>query len=219
MGPPMDGDALSERRPLRICLDLNVFVASLLATERGRRDTAAQSLVESVRRGDSALGPIQLIISWGMLNRLGKVLERDLHVPHERMSLYLQAIAAYAALGPERLDPLLTLGGTGIIPMRDEEDRHVLETASAGGADLIVTSNLGDFAIREMEILEAGRVLAYQGRRGRVVIAHPFRAAEWLRHGRISLPERGIQAHPSAASGRGPRTSSGGGGAPTPQGR
>jgi hypothetical protein len=203
--PPVDRPLeSSEGRPLRICLDLNVFVAALLATERGRRDTAAQSLVESVRRGDSALGPMQLVVSWGMLNRLGKVLEREFRVPRDRTDLYLQAIAAYAALGPERLDPLLTLGGTGIIAMRDEEDRHVLETAAAGGAGLVVTSNLGDFAIRDTEILEADRVLEYPGPRGRLVIAHPFRVAEWLRQGRISLPERGGRSrHSSAASERG----------------
>jgi hypothetical protein len=186
---PIEGDATGEGRPLRVCLDLNVFVAALLAAERGRRDTAAQVLVDSIRRGESALGPMQLVISWGMLNRLRKVLERDLRIAPERVGLYVQAIIGYAELGPEQLDPVLTLGGTGVIPLPDEEDRHVLETASAGGAGVVVTSNLGDLAIRGTQVLEADRVLEYPVPKGRIVIAHPFRAAEWLGQGRITLPK------------------------------
>jgi hypothetical protein len=39
-----------------------------------------------------------------------------------------------ANLGPEGTAPHLLLGGTGVIGVRDEEDRHVLETACAARA-------------------------------------------------------------------------------------
>lgn len=59
---------------LRLCLDLNIWCAALLADRTGKQDTACQSLVKIVREGTCALGSVQLIISWGMLNRLSSVL-------------------------------------------------------------------------------------------------------------------------------------------------
>jgi PIN domain len=65
---------------LRVCLDLNIWCAALLADRNGRQDTASQSLVAIVQQGSCLSSPVQLVISWGMLNRLLKVLVRDLKV-------------------------------------------------------------------------------------------------------------------------------------------
>jgi hypothetical protein len=47
-------------------------------------------------------------------------------------SFNVSAIKEYAKLGAQ-----LTLGGTGIIGLRDTEDAHLLETAIAGRADFL----------------------------------------------------------------------------------
>jgi hypothetical protein len=41
---------------LRLCLDLNIWVAALLADRKGRSNTAAQYLVEVVRCGYAPVG-------------------------------------------------------------------------------------------------------------------------------------------------------------------
>jgi predicted nucleic acid-binding protein len=130
---------------LRLCLDLNVLVANLLARAKGRQGTACQALVEAVRRGRCAAGPVQLVISWGMLDRLEDVLRQQLGIARGTAQRYRASLAALAVAGPSGLPPSLTLGGTGVVPLHDLEDRHVLETALAGRADWLVTANLADF--------------------------------------------------------------------------
>jgi hypothetical protein len=148
----------------------------------------AQSLVAAVRRGDSVLGPIQLVISWGMLNRLRKVWEDDWGVPRAEADPLLAAIAGYATLGPDAKPPYLTLGGTGLIALRDTEDAHVLEVAVAGRADILVTSNFKDFLNYRKDVREENRIAIYRAPLHRVIIAHTYTAAQWLREGRIIIP-------------------------------
>jgi hypothetical protein len=87
-------------------------------------------------------------------------------------------IAAYAREGPS-----LTLGGVGVIPIHDHEDRHVLETAWAGQADVLATANLRDFVRADSDVMLDGR--AYRLTRGvrTLTVAHPFEVAQWLRTG------------------------------------
>ena len=59
---------------LRLCIDLNIWVAALLADRKGRSNTAAQYLVELVRSGVSPVGEVSLIISLGMLDELRSVI-------------------------------------------------------------------------------------------------------------------------------------------------
>lgn len=180
---------LPEDRPLRLCLDLNVFVADLLARLAGRDDTAVRLLVECATRTTTPLGPVQLIVSIGMLNRLRSVLQTGLDVSSGTTEAYTRALTACARYGPSRRSPLLVLGGTGVLPMPDREDAHVLETAIAGRADLLVTADMADFTFPGVTVFEEDRVLRFRRADHDVVIAHPFRAARWVRQGRISLPD------------------------------
>ncbi|HST61910.1 MAG TPA: PIN domain-containing protein [Longimicrobium sp.] len=173
---------------LRVCLDLNVYVTYLRGLQLGHTDTAAQALVAAVRRGESALGPIQLVISWGMLDRLRKVWEEKWSIPRVEADALLSAIAGYAALGPDLEPPHLMLGGTGLIPLRDTEDAHVLDVAVAGRADLLVTSNFKDFLDYRKDVREENRIAIYQAAQHRVVIVHTHTAAQWLREGKIVIP-------------------------------
>lgn len=172
-----------------MCLDLNVYCAHLLGLRKGHTNTAAQTLIGMVRRGECAMGPVQLIISWGMLNRLRKVLEDDLGVPRIEADHFLGAIAGFATLGPASEPPHLTLGGTGIVPLRDAEDAHVLDVAIGGRADLLLTSNFKDFVDDRTDVREPDRIAIHHAPHHSVVIAHPFTAVQWLREGRIIIPE------------------------------
>ncbi|WP_426014176.1 PIN domain-containing protein [Caulobacter sp. DWR2-3-1b2] len=161
--------------PTRLCLDLNVWLGAILSERLERRGTAALTLVEAVRSGPSARGPVALVISWGMLNRLREVLIRFDFGGAEADRL-IQVIATLARDGPS-----LTLGGVGVLPLDDEEDRHVLETALAGGADMLVTQNLRDFAGHDVRTLITDRWHGVETSAGKLLIAHTYAAAAWLR--------------------------------------
>lgn len=50
-------------KSLRLCLDLNIWCAALLADLKGNQHSACQSIVDFVRSGQYASGKIELIIS------------------------------------------------------------------------------------------------------------------------------------------------------------
>ena len=161
---------------VRVCLDLNVWCAAFIGRRLGRSDTAAIALVDAVRSGRSPRGPVGLVVSWGMLERLRTVLVRDLDFPQPDATRLVELIASYAREGPS-----LTLGGVGVVPLHDVEDRHVLETAWAGRADILATANLADFIQDGDRPLVQGRVYRLE-RGGRpMILAHPFDAIGWLR--------------------------------------
>lgn len=174
-------------RTLNLCLDLNIFCAAFLADRRGVAGTASQTLVQAARAGRAGSIPIQLIISWGMLTRLRKVFEVDWIVSRATTDLVIETIAAYARLGAAGTAPSLTLGGTGLMPMRNQEDAHVLETALAGHAHLLVTGNFDDFVMARSRIIEPKRIAIVGTAAAELVVAHPFVAVRWLREG--SFPD------------------------------
>jgi predicted nucleic acid-binding protein len=165
---------------LRLCIDLNIWVAALLADRKGRTNTASQYLVEIVRSGISPVGATSLVISFGMLDELRSVIVEHLGLPLETADAYVSAVEEYAKLGAQ-----LTLGGTGVIALRDVEDLHVLETAIAGKADFLVTANFKDFIERDTQIEIPGRHAIYRSPAHSVHIVHPYLMVEWLRSGTI----------------------------------
>lgn len=170
-------------RVLRLCLDLNIWCAAFLADRKRSAGTAAQLLVEAVRAGGIAGIPVQMVVSWGMLARLRKVFETDWGISRATVDTVIEAIAGYARLGPAGTAPHLVLGGTGLMPVRDEEDAHVLDTAVAARAHLLVTANFDDFIAGKSQVLEEGRISLFETAATHLVIAHPYRAAAWLRQG------------------------------------
>jgi predicted nucleic acid-binding protein len=158
---------------MRVCLDLNVWCAQLLAARAGREDTACQAIVRAVRRPDTQR-PLQLVISWGMLLRLEQVLTRKLEFPVADVAALIQLIAGYAAQGPA-----LTLGGVGVIPIVDAEDRHVLETAWAGEADVLVSGDVSGL-LTDAEVLIPDRLAVLMRGGRRLYLVHPFAFAAWL---------------------------------------
>lgn len=170
---------------LRLCLDLNIWCAALLADLKERQGTSSQSLVEIVRQSVCPLGSVQLVISWGMLNRLRLVLEKNLKVSRSAADLYIDTIRGYAEFNPASSGPQLTLGGTGVIALSDTEDVHVLETALVGRATVLVTANFKDFISNDTRIITLGRHAIHTAPTYILHIAHPYYMMDWLRAGQI----------------------------------
>ena len=160
---------------MRLCLDLNIWCAALLAERKNRQNTACQSLVSIVREKECSWGRVELVISWGMLNRLEKVLVKDLQVSPLKAQMYLRSIESYTLESPQ-----LTLGGTGVVPLNDLEDAHVLETVSAGKAQILVTANFRDFIDKNVEVREKGRHGIYRSAAIQCHIVHPYLMMRWL---------------------------------------
>lgn len=174
---------------LRLCLDLNIWCAALLADLKGRQNTSSQCLVEIVRQGVCPLGSVQLVVSWGMLNRLRLVLEKNLKVSRSAADLYIDTIRGYAELNPASTGPQLTLGGTGVLALSDIEDAHVLATALAGRATVLVTANFKDFISNDTHVITLGRHAIHTAPTHLLHIAHPYYMMDWLRAGQIPETE------------------------------
>lgn len=121
------------------------------------------------------LGKVELVISWGMLNRLEKVLVKDLRVSSISAQLYLKSIESYTSSSLQ-----LTLGGTGVVPLHDTEDAHVLETAIAGKAQILVTANFRDFVNKNAVIVTENRHEIYHSADFACHIVHPYLMVSWL---------------------------------------
>jgi len=80
----------------------------------------------------------------------------------------------------------LTLGGTGIIPLRDKEDAKVLETALAGKVDLLITRNFKDFiTYNDTSIIIQDRHAVHYGVNHNLHIVDPGLAMQWIRGDKI----------------------------------
>ena len=171
-------------RLLRLCLDLNIWVADFLSTRRLLRRGSSPWLTDVVRKATCPAGPVQLVISLGMLERLAIVLTRNFAVSVPTAEALVRAIGSIAEFGPAGDFPYVVLGPS-TYPIRDDEDRHVLEVAVAGCADVLATANLRDFDMDDIEKVGDGSSIRLFSPRGRaaLVIAHPDQVCDWLRQG------------------------------------
>ncbi len=168
-------------RHLRLCLDLNIWCAALLADAKGTQNSACQNIVDTVRYGRCYMGTVELVISWGMLNRLEQVLLRLTPLANDA-AFYIDVIRSYAQLYPQ-----LTLGGTGVIPITDTEDQHVVETAFAGRADVLVTANFRDFSTKDIKLVIPEKHSIYRSPIHQFHIVHPYLMINWLNQ--CNIPE------------------------------
>ena len=156
-------------RALRVCLDVNIFVADFLSGRRGNPAGSSSKIVDLVRNGTSALGPLQLLLSWRMLTTLGIVLERLGEMPDDAWAT-CELFAAVAEFGPLQEPPTLVLGGTGLLPLMDNEDVGVAETAFTGKADLFITADLDDFEFGAKSALNTARLGGRPNRKPQILI-------------------------------------------------
>ena len=119
--------------PLRLVVDLNIWIKDFRADLAGERRTAAQVIVEAAMDGRCVFGPIELVMSHTMLSRLEEVLSRKIAEAQARtasgkpkagdawMSLrtpdsvasYIDNIRMAMEIGPH-----IVLGG-GVLPTAD----------------------------------------------------------------------------------------------------
>lgn len=180
---------------LRVLLDLNVWVANLLAAARGRRGTSVQKIVAAVTAGrwGEQGREVQLVVSHEMLETL-EIALGNRGVDPDSAAAYADAIMGIMRFGPDELDPYLLLGGSEQFAVADAEDARVLATAFASRADLLVTDNLKDFRTRDAAYAETTVVTTSSGTRqlyalrhrhsGRdLIVAHPLDVIAWLERG------------------------------------
>ncbi|WP_187972384.1 PIN domain-containing protein [Aquibium microcysteis] len=178
--------------PLWVLLDVNIWVANLMATGRGRRGTTAQRIVSMIANGRWGDGgrEVQLIVSLDMLDTLEQVLGR-LEASSVNAQAYSEAVRDIMKHGPEELDPYLLLGGREQFAIADVEDAGVPATAFAARAHLVVTDNLKDFRTKESLRVDTRIVATSAGprqlhalrhRRADVdlIVAHPLDVMSWL---------------------------------------
>lgn len=178
--------------PLRILLDVNVWVMDLMAAAKGRQGPAAQrivSMVASGRWGDEGR-EAQLVISIEMLETLEQVLKRQ-GASSDGSEAYIEAIKGIMKYGPDELDPYLVFGGREQFAMADVEDAGVLATAFASRAALLVTDNLKDFQTKGSLLVDTCMVKVSSGSRQlfalrhqrsdvEVIVAHPLDVMAWI---------------------------------------
>ncbi len=112
-------------RPVRVLLDVNIFVGNIMAHDRGHKGTATQTLVSMVSGQQWGIAErAQLIISFEMIDTLEMVLRR-LKFSEDRIKLYSGSIVDIMKYGPDGLDPYLILGGEERFAMSDVEDAGV----------------------------------------------------------------------------------------------
>ncbi|PYE36006.1 PIN domain-containing protein [Rhizobium sp. PP-F2F-G38] len=187
--------------PVRVLLDVNIFVGNIMAHDRGRKGTATQTLLSMVSSQTWGMNArAQLVISFDMIDTLETVLRR-LDFTEDRITAYSGSIIDIMKYGPEALDPYLILGGEERFAMPDVEDAGVLATAIGTGADILVTDNLRDFATKDASVIDTQVVnttasgqrtlqaLRYQIGGADLIIAHPFDVMQWMRLGYDFTPE------------------------------
>ena len=186
------GAGSTDRKAWRVVIDVNLLVSSVKALHAGRRGTISQRAVDYAATGESNGRPFQLVTSFAMTDTLQSVLLRSIG----DQGLVEEAVNAWIDMmkfGPERLDPLLVLGGTPNLSLKDREDGGVLATALASGADFLVTDNLKDFRSRDCEVFETSVLKSADGRVRRLVcqlhatpsgasllIVHPADFVQWI---------------------------------------
>ena len=178
--------------PLRVVLDVNVFVRLVKAKRERRTGTAAQRIFSALEAGRMCGRPAQIVASHRMIDTLSDVFRR-LSVPTEQAEEFSNAVIDAMKAGPEELDPHLMLGGTPDLTLRDAEDGGVLATAFGARAHVLVTDNLADFMPTGCETWETTKIRFPDGFERtltchilsrpdglEIVVAHPIDFATWI---------------------------------------
>lgn len=127
-----------------------------------------------------------------MIDTLRHVCRTQLRVEATVLDPYLDTIVRYATEGPLGNAPYIVAGASGLVPIRDVEDLHVLTTALRAPADVLVTNNFTDFAsAKDCQLLAPGELAVFPRPDGpALAVAMPKRMMTWLDHGAVALPPR-----------------------------
>ena len=208
---------------LRLCLDLNVFFSHEYSQAKRIYPSAAGELVGWVESGICPAGPVQLLISWPMIEQWENVLIRHFGMTKIDAEALAGSLAILASDGPALEAPHVVLG-SGYVPFATEQemlsavmtlkrksaqspdqaplydavedDRIVFLTALAAKADVLVTDNIQDFRRGSYVDFERSDLILITHGSLELVVARPFFVAHWLRAG--LLPDaKFVRAHPN----------------------
>lgn len=196
----------------RVCLDINVFFAALRGKMKRLTPSAASELVEMALSGQAGESGFQLITSVPLLEAWANSLQRYFDYSRMDAETQAGILHTVASDGPLQISPVLPVGA-GFVPYATEQDvlkaaerfarqldllapsqtpplfdeiaddRHVLLTALAGRADLLVTTNMRDFQIRKAIQFTRDDVLVIPTADHTVVVSKPSFAVSYLRRG------------------------------------
>jgi hypothetical protein len=207
-------------RVIRLTLDINLFVADTLAKRHGRRGTSASMLVDAIRQGACPAGPVQLVTSVPIIENYASLLRRHFGYTKYEAEEKAWLLERYVLDGAMPEYPRLAVG-SGHVAFETEDqmraamatfavspdaeklfdevkdDRYVLETALAGRADILVTSDIDDFTRGPAIKLQREDLVLYPFAGGHLVIAKPSFAAHWLWQG-IIPDATFVSEHPDA---------------------
>lgn len=175
-----------------VVADVNILVAAQNANRAGRRGTISQRLLGHLTAGHINGVPLQLAVSFKMIDTFRDVLRRKGYDP-VFVDAAAEALVGIMRYGPRRLDPYVVFGGTPDPALLDVEDGSVLATAFAARADALITDNLSDFAARDCDAWNTSVALMPDGRKrqlscqihrrpdGRtLMVVHPADFVHWV---------------------------------------
>jgi predicted nucleic acid-binding protein len=137
--------------------DINVWVSKLYADKAAKSSTISQKVVRHLVSGLINGEPVQIAMSFKMLDTYREVLLRK-EYPEALVEEEISALVDIMKFGPAGFDPHIVLGGAPDRALKDLEDRGVLATAYAAHAGMLITDNLKDFAGQDAEIYRTSRV-------------------------------------------------------------
>jgi predicted nucleic acid-binding protein len=136
--------------------DVNVLVSKLNADRAGRSMTISQKVVRHLLSGSILGEPVQIAMSFKMLDTYREVLLRK-NYPEEWVEESISGLIGMMKFGPLGFDPHIILGGSPDGALNDREDGGVLATAYAAKASILITDNVRDFAGQDAETFPTSR--------------------------------------------------------------
>jgi predicted nucleic acid-binding protein len=175
--------------------DVNVLVSKLNADRAGRSSTISQKVVRYLISGSIIGEPVQIAMSFKMLDAYREVLLRKDYA-EQLVEESISGLIGMMKFGPLGFDPHIILGGSPDPALKDSEDCGVLATAYAAHATILITDNLKDFAVQGAETFQTSRSKTPNGTirelyriiRSRpdgkeLVIVHPADFVSWTERG------------------------------------
>ncbi len=171
--------------------DVNVLISKLNADRAGRLSTISQKVVRHLISGSIVGEPVQIAMSFKMLDTYREVLLRK-DYPEGLVEESISGLIGMMKFGLLGFDPHILLGGSPDPALKDTEDGGVLAAAYAAQATMLITDNLKDFAGQDGEAFQTSHGKTPSGKtrelyciiRSRpdgkeLVIVHPADFVSW----------------------------------------
>jgi predicted nucleic acid-binding protein len=190
---------------LTVLPDVNVLVSAQNANRAGRTNTISQRVLRYLTTGYVHEPPIQLVVSFKMIDTYREVLKRR-GINDDAIEMASGALIEIMKNGPRALDPYVVFGGTPDPAILDVEDGGVLATAFAAKANVLITDNLDDFVVGNCETYTTSvmarpdgstRQLSCQIHRRpngqTLIVVHPADFAHWIER-RFHISQQSIES-------------------------